>query len=311
MRIPFPRARGAAHYAVLVLAGASSLALACGAPTPPVAIGPACDTARVFALDDTVHRVVHAMLSPADSSDRERLSGAYAELLLHSITNSLVVPRRLSAPRTGEALPPIVVVRNAGAPRARVVVPEPARPFGDGYALATGIVFDLRPDGRIADLTVSGVSSEIALTRALVLAAMSADSVGGLPARPEGPDTGTVRLRLTLDLARRPALVSRPIFVAVLPRSFEALPAPLPSRVPRPDFRPRVSPDEKRRADLRIVVDATGVPLPGSVETVATTDTAWAAAASEALARSRYSPAWLDGCPVKMRVVQPWEHIVE
>jgi hypothetical protein len=304
MRNPIPRARGAALLSALA-------GVACGVPKPPVAIGPGCDTARVVALDDTVHHVVHAMLAPVDSGDRDRLSAPYVEQVLHSITNSLAVPRRLAAPRSGAALEEIALVREPGSPAPRLVLPEPGVPFGDGYSLATGIVFGLRADGRLVDLAVSGVSSEIELTRALVVAALTTDSLGGMPARPAGADTGVVRLRLALDLAPPPALATRPLFVAALPRRFETLPSPLPGRVARPDFWPRAaSPGDEWRAELRVVIDPLGVPIEESIETVAATDSAWAAAAARALARSRYSPASIAGCPVKVRVVQPWTYVV-
>lgn len=295
----------------LAAALAAALAtVACGGARVPVVDGVPCDTARVVSLGDTVHRLVHATLAMEDTTiAADALPAAYAELVLHSITNAFAIPARLSAPAADSVLARISLVHEPGERTTRFVFPDPPSRIGESYSLATAVSFGLRADGRIDSLAVARVSSELALTRALVVAALSADSLRLIPSRPAG-DAGTVRLRLSLTLDERAGVASRPLFRAALPRPFDERPAPIPGEVRRPSFRPRASPGEEWHTDIRFVLDGRGRPIEESIETLTATDTAWARATRSALERTRYEPAVLEGCPVKVRAVQPWSYIV-
>ena len=292
------------------IVGATVLAAACSARVP-MANGVPCDTARIVTLGDTLHHVVYATLALDDTTTAAAvLPEGYAELVLHSVTNGLALPSRLNGPVADSVLEPIALVLDPGQRWPRLVFPDPPSRIDEYFRLATAVSFGLRADGRLVDLAVSRVSSELALTRALVVAALAADSLRLVPARPPGADTATVRLRLSLALEQREGIVSRPLFRAALPRRFDVRPEPIEDAVRSPRFRPQASPGQEWRADIRFVLDASGRPVEESIETLAATDTAWAQATRAALARSRYTPAVLDGCPVRVRVIQPWTYVV-
>ena len=294
------------------LLAAALATTACGGVRVPVVDGVPCDTARVASLGDTVHHVVHATLTSEDTTAAaaNRIPADYAELVLRAVTDAFAIPARLSAPAADSVLEPITLVREAGARATRFVFPDPPSRIGENYSLATAISFGIRADGRLDSLAVARVSSELALTRALVVAALSADSLRLIPPRPADADTGMVRLRIALALEERAGLAARPLFRAALPRSFDERPAPIESEVGRPSFWVRATPGQEWHTDIRFVLDESGRPVEESIETLAATDSAWARATRGALARTRYEPAVLDGCPVKVRVVQPWSYIV-
>jgi hypothetical protein len=285
---------------------------ACGGARVPVVDGVPCDTARVVSLGDTVHHFVHATLTAEDTTAAATngIPPEYADLVLHAVVNAITIPARLSGPAADSVLEPISLVREPGARSARLVFPDPPSRLGENYSLATAISFGIRADGRLDSLAVARVSSELALTRALVVAALSADSLRLIPPRPAGVDTGEVRLRIALSLEKRPGLAARPIFRAALPRPFDERPAPIQSEVRRPSFWPSATPGQEWHTDIRFVLDESGRPVEESIETLSATDSAWAGATRAAIERTRYVPAVLEGCPVKVRVVQPWSYIV-
>jgi hypothetical protein len=293
----------------LALAAATA---ACGGTRVPVRNGVPCDTARVVPLGDTVHRLVHATLSTADGTGAaaSALPAEYAELVLHSITNGLAIPTRLSGPSADSVLEAISIVLEPEASRPHLVFADPPSRLGEHYSLATAIAFDLRADGRIEALSVARVSSELALTRALVVAALDADSMRLVAARPAGADTSTIRLRIDLAFDAPAGIVTRPLFRAALPRPFDRRPAPIAESVRRPDFFPPREAGREWHAATRFVLDLEGRPVPESVETLSATDSAWAEATRRLVRRMRYEPAVLDGCPVKVRAIQPWSYVV-
>lgn len=291
----------------LVVALATS---ACGGARVPVVDGVPCDTARVVSLGDTVHHVVHATLTLDDTTAAaaNRIPAEYANLVLHAVTNAFTIPARLSAPGADSVLEPIALVRESGARTSRFVFPDPPSRLGENYSLATAISFGIRADGRLDSLAVARVSSELALTRALVVAALAADSLRLIPPRPAGADSGAVRLRIALTLEESAGLAAHPVFRAALPRPFDERPSPI--EVQRPDFRPTASAGQEWHTYIRFVLDDSGRPIEDSIETITATDSAWARATRSAIEDTRYEPAVLEGCPVKVRVIQPWSYIV-
>ncbi|HEX6058846.1 MAG TPA: hypothetical protein VFZ11_07480 [Gemmatimonadaceae bacterium] len=285
---------------------------ACAGTRVPLVDGVPCDTARIVPLGDTMHRLVHATLSVADSAGAAAaaLPAEYAELVLHSITNGLAIPTHLSGPSADSVLETISIVLDPDASRPHLVFADPPSRLGESYSLATAIAFGLRANGRIEALSVARVSSELALTRALVVAALEADSMRLVAARPAGADTSTIRLRIDLGFDVPAGIVTRPLFRAALPRPFDRRPAPVAGSVRRPNFFPAREPGREWHATTRFVLDLEGRPVPESVETLSATDSSWAEATRRLARRMRYQPAVLGGCPVKVRAIQPWSYVV-
>jgi hypothetical protein len=194
-----------------------------------------------------------------------------------------------------------------------MVFEDPPPRLDERYSLATAIAFDLRADGRLQELSVARVSSELALTRALVVAAMEADSMRLVAPRPSGTD-GTrsdgaaVRLRIDLGVDPPAGIETRPLFRVAVPRPIDERPGA--TTVERPRFRPVREHGREWRSATRFVLDLDGRPILSTIETISATDSVWAEATRQAVRRSEYAPAVLDGCPVKVRAIQPWSYVV-
>jgi protein TonB len=62
---------------------------------------------------------------------------------------------------------------------------------------------------------------------------------------------------------------------------------------------------------IQVIIDARGLPEPGSETVLAATDSAFADAAARVVAGSCFSPAKRDGQPVRVRVAIPINFTVE
>lgn len=238
------------------------------------------------------------------------------------------VPAKLFVSATRMDGPPLSAARNERLMStiiASFLPPVPFRltVFGGGVQMRTLRAHDAeRPDPRAPVVTGryrvyvgrGGDSLRLALVRASLMpgfdeAALEAirSARGAAFAPPSGVDTMVVDIRISSEASAG----ARMFVEANFPRM------PVVDAIPALENPPPGFPDDERdngatagEVVFQLVIDRSGLPAMETVEVVRASSMSFVRAALSALARQRFTPARVDGCPVAQQIEYPMAFVL-